>query len=279
MNIAHTLLLIGIMYKDLIALSMLLCATFPLPFKANGDTPDQTELQGSWRQVSRVSDGERKVDKSTILTFDHKRFDILEEGKSVESGMIAVDVTRKPKGYSVTILDKIGNKSETYNGIYRIEGDTLRTCVNTNAGQSAPTEFEAGKGSKAQLIVWKKLNATEIDGTWKLTKYFENGTANEEIVKQNYIIVRKGGLQEITKDGKPFSKTWFEVDASHSPKHIDFIHVEDRDQQPSILGVYELNDDVLKVALLSTNESTARPKKIEQEGTIVAIYERIKSKQ
>ena len=279
MNIAPTLSLRGNMYKDLIALSMLLCVTFPLTVKANGETPEQTELQGSWRQVSRVSDGERKVDKSTILTFDRKRFHILEEGKSVESGTIAVDVTRKPKGYSVTILDKTGNKSETYNGIYQIEGNTLRTCVNTNAGQSAPTGFEAEKGSKAQLIVWKKLNATEIDGTWKLTKYFENGAANEEIVKQNYIIVRKDGLQVITKDGKPFSNTWFEVDASHSPKHVDFIHVEDKDQQPSTLGVYEINDDVLKVALLTTNESTDRPKKIELEGTIMAVYERVKSKQ
>ena len=65
---------------------------------------------------------------------------------------------------------------------------------------------------------------TEIDGTWKLIEYFENGKPLNDIVKQNYLIVRKNGLQTITRDGKPFSKVKFKIDPSQSPSHINFIN-------------------------------------------------------
>src|SRR5687768_12106695 len=77
---------------------------------------------------------------------------------------------------------------------------------------------------------------TEVDGTWKLTKYVENGRPNEDVAKGNYQIVRKDGTQAITKDGKPFSKGKYEVDPAKSPKHIDLID----DKGVRVRGVYEI---------------------------------------
>jgi uncharacterized protein (TIGR03067 family) len=116
---------------------------------------------------------------------------------------------------------------------------------------------------------------TEVDGTWKLIKYIENGKPREEIVKQNYLIVRKHGVQEITKDGKPFSKTKFKVDPSKTPKHIDFL------SDKGALGAYEIKGREMRLAILADpkKQKTERPGDLkEAEGNIIAVYERVKDK-
>ena len=116
---------------------------------------------------------------------------------------------------------------------------------------------------------------TEVDGTWKLIKYIENGKPREDIVKQNYLIVRKDGVQEITKDGKPFSKSKFKVDPSKTPKHIDFLG------DPGALGAYEIKGGEMRLALRADPEKqkSERPGDLkEAEGAIIAVYERVKDK-
>jgi uncharacterized protein (TIGR03067 family) len=117
---------------------------------------------------------------------------------------------------------------------------------------------------------------TEVDGIWKLTKYIENGKPNEDVVKGNYRIVRKDGLQEITKDGKPFSKAKFEVDPAKTPKHIDFID----DKGIRVGGVYEIKGDEMRVAILADSEKRkrSRPSALREEGNIIAVYEHVKDK-
>ena len=60
----------------------------------------------------------------------------------------------------------------------------------------------------------------QIDAAWKLTKYVENGKANDEVVKMDYRVVRKAGVQEITAGGKPFTKRKFTVDPEKKPIEV-----------------------------------------------------------
>lgn len=115
------------------------------------------EIQGSWMQVSKVRDGDQLEIKKTVLTFKGDTFETVREGTTVESGKIKVDSTKKPAGYSVTITGDFEEKGNTYNGIIELEGELLRTCVNTNAGKPAPTAFDSKKGTGYQFIVWKKV--------------------------------------------------------------------------------------------------------------------------
>ena len=119
---------------------------------------------------------------------------------------------------------------------------------------------------------------TEVDGIWKLIRYIENGKPREDIVKQNYVIVRKDGVQEIKKDGKPFSKSKFKVDPSKSPKHIDFLG-DSGDSEA--LGAYEIKDGQMRLAMRADpkKQKTKRPGDLkEAEGIIIAVYERVKDK-
>ncbi len=138
---------------------LVLLLLLTLPCALFGDQAQQLpkELQGSWRQLSRVSNGEKKVDEPTILKFSGTNFDIVEGGKSVESGTMTVDLTKMPKKYLVTIAGDAGSTKKSYNGIYNVEDDILHTCVNTNAGEPAPTLFNSERGSNSQLILWRRV--------------------------------------------------------------------------------------------------------------------------
>ena len=128
-------------------------------------------------------------------------------------------------------------------------------------------------GAAFRLAGAEEKKETEVDGTWKLIKYIENGKPREDIVKQNYLIVRKDGVQEITKDGKPFTKSRFKVDSSRTPKHIDFLG------DPGALGAYEIKGGEMRLALRADPEKqkTERPGDLkEAEGSIIAVYERVK---
>jgi uncharacterized protein (TIGR03067 family) len=120
----------------------------------------------------------------------------------------------------------------------------------------------------------EEQKSTEVDGTWKLVEYIENGTPNADEVKANYVIVRKDGIQEITKNGEPFNKRKIEIDPTKTPKHIDFID----EKGTRVRGVYEIKGDTMKAALLFDDEKrkTERPADLEEKGNILAVYERVK---
>lgn len=117
---------------------------------------------------------------------------------------------------------------------------------------------------------------TDADGVWKLIKYIENGKLNQDEVMANYRIVRKNSVQEITKDGKLFSKRKFEVDSGKTPKYIDFID----DKGMRTQGIYETKGIEMQIVIFFDSEKrrTSRPNNFNEEGNIIAVYERIQAK-
>lgn len=118
----------------------------------------------------------------------------------------------------------------------------------------------------------EKSTPEEVEGTWKLTGYVEDGKAKPEEVKADYLVTRKAGVQEITKGGEIFTTRRYEVDVKNSPKTIDFISDAGR-----TLAVYEIKDKMMRVAMYldPAKLKSERPSDFEEAGKVVATYERV----
>lgn len=145
------------MKRMFLAASMCILFVCSALLNANDSKDGTNELQGSWMQVSKERDGKRQEVKKTVITFTGEKFETVTDGKPSESGTVKTDPSKKPKTYTVKITGEFAEKGNTYNGIYKVEGDTLTTCVNTNPGKEAPVEFASKPGTGHQLIVWKRV--------------------------------------------------------------------------------------------------------------------------
>ena len=125
---------------------------------------DKEKLQGKWQIMSITMEGkvfkrEDKLDvwKETFLN------DLLIQGDRLgqvqaDKGKFKLDDTRKPK--QITIQDQDGKLS--FRGIYAIEGDTLKVCINGDGTDvRRPEEFVTKKGSPVLIVTLKKVLTTK----------------------------------------------------------------------------------------------------------------------
>lgn len=235
-----------------------------------------SDFDGKWREVARTTDGVVKKTDLALLEVAEGKFKVSDNaGKTLESGIIEVKNDVTPHLYTVHI--EVAKKTANYFGVYKKEGDLLITCVNTVAESATPDTFESKEGSKLQRIVWKRVHASELDGAWKLVGYSVSGVDDYEIVAQDYILVRRDGLQSITKGGEPFSSNLFVTHSMKTPKEIDFYDSKSGTAEKiSVPGIYRLDGKELRLAIDKDENSGLRPKDFEPVGKIIARYERIK---
>ncbi|WP_439624644.1 TIGR03067 domain-containing protein [Gemmata sp.] len=123
---------------------------------------DKEKLQGKWHIVSvAVEDTVIKredVPREWKGTFEK---DVLVEGDRFgqvgsSTARIELDETRTPK--QITVRDDGGKL--TFRGIYALDGDALKVCVNGDGSDvRRPEEFVTKKGTPLLLIVLKKTPA------------------------------------------------------------------------------------------------------------------------
>jgi len=137
------------------ALTTLACvsAQTKIALKMNGTN----ELEGRWACVSAVVDGQQLL-KETVgllrLTLTRDRYKTEKGSEVLFDSTYTVDATKTPKQINMTGTE--GDlKGKEAQGIYSIEGDTLRICY-TMPGVGRPEKFESLAGSKAYLVVWKR---------------------------------------------------------------------------------------------------------------------------
>jgi uncharacterized protein (TIGR03067 family) len=122
---------------------------------------------------------------------------------------------------------------------------------------------------------------TEIDGTWEVTRFNEQGTDTSEPVRSKLVVVRENGIQTTTKDGKPWGKkSHYSIAPNTAPKQIAF---SDPDQPDKIthIGIYEIKGDTMKMAgfVDRAKRTTERPKDFTPaEGKVVSELKRVKEK-
>lgn len=132
---------------------------------ALGDDPDDAfkeelkALAGTWKAVSIETDGKKAPEdilKQVVMTRDESGKTVIRRGDMVvlEATVKKLDPSKKPK--TIDTEQTVGeNKGKTIQGIYEIDGNTLRVCL-APPGKERPSEFSAKAGSGNSLAVYRR---------------------------------------------------------------------------------------------------------------------------
>ena len=133
-----------------------------LLFLVAADDKDETKkelerFQGTWKLESVEIGGmkmDTKVFEDVRLILEGDKF-THKEGKEPVHGTFKVDVSKKPKTIDITFTDG-PEKGNTVLGIYELDGDTYRVCLDVAKKDMRPTKFESKKGTMLVLEVLKR---------------------------------------------------------------------------------------------------------------------------
>jgi uncharacterized protein (TIGR03067 family) len=113
---------------------------------------DLEKLQGSWKAETAIMGGEKAPAEQLAkmgLTFKGNEVIPAENPKDVAT--IKLDPSKKPAQMDLTEKNKTVSQ-----GIYEIDGDTLKLCF-SEPGEGRPKTFESPKGKPTFFLVLKRV--------------------------------------------------------------------------------------------------------------------------
>lgn len=132
---------------------MLMALAAGLLVAADGPGRDEARLQGNWAWASAEFNGRRAPREDYAdyrRVFRGDQWINLAGGQPQQSGTYRLDPTRSPKAIDLTYAD-----GQVYRGIYKLEGDHLKTCIAV-PGQERPTRFVSKPDSGWGLTVYRR---------------------------------------------------------------------------------------------------------------------------
>jgi uncharacterized protein (TIGR03067 family) len=111
------------------------------------------QLEGKWGGSSTMTDGQQSGGFQLVF-FDFNGDAVVIQDMNVGlrvDGKVKVDPKASPKTMDI-VLEK-----GTRQGIYRLEGDKLTICWGAEKDSSRPKEFTGEKGTKQQLMTFKRF--------------------------------------------------------------------------------------------------------------------------
>jgi uncharacterized protein (TIGR03067 family) len=108
---------------------------------------DVRALQGKWRYVSFVIDGEKMPPEQMAkmsITYTDDTWVVREADKVVVAGTQKLDPTKQPH-HMDSLITEGDAKGKTMLGIYELKGDTCRVCFDPQ-GKERPKDFTPGAG-------------------------------------------------------------------------------------------------------------------------------------
>lgn len=119
---------------------------------------DKAALQGTWKVTASESKGDKvPADelKNLYLLFRGNAILIREAGKTEDNFSFLLDPAKKVKEIDLTL--KVGpQKGRIDRGIYEIDGNTLRICIQSNKDAPRPREFRSDAGSDLWLVTLQR---------------------------------------------------------------------------------------------------------------------------
>jgi uncharacterized protein (TIGR03067 family) len=148
---------------SIIACSFLVAA--PAPADAPADK-EPAELQGSWRLESLDSDA-----GDLGLGLPEVRW-VIQGTKVKYGGEEVADLTADPKATPKILNLSFLDSKKTYEGIYSVEKDTLKICLNAHSEgvKERPTDFSIEGKENLRLLVFRREKEA-AEGTGGATGY------------------------------------------------------------------------------------------------------------
>jgi len=123
---------------------------------------DLERLEGKWA-IERLEETGKRASEEFVKTLEAvvkgDQLTLREKGKPVLELRIKLDPSTNPKSIDFTHLAG-EDKGKTELGIYSLEGDTLRFCID-ESGKNRPTEFKST--SQTNLVVLKRKSEKATD--------------------------------------------------------------------------------------------------------------------
>jgi uncharacterized protein (TIGR03067 family) len=128
--------------------------------RADSVKEELKRLQGTWTPVSGSYSGKKlsaaAVQQEARLVIQGGRFTLQRPKDEAWKGTVTVNPAKKPKTLDLKITEG-EDKGETFEGIYELQGDTLKVCYNTALGLGdRPTSFDSGLSKGLLLVVFKR---------------------------------------------------------------------------------------------------------------------------
>jgi len=119
---------------------------------------DRAALQGAWKVVAAENKGEKvpaEDIKDLYLIFKGDAIYSRQDNKNTEIFSYLLDPSKKPKEIDLTL--KVGpQKGRTERGIYLLDGDSLKICIQSNKDAARPRDFSSPAGSQISLTVLQR---------------------------------------------------------------------------------------------------------------------------
>ena len=128
------------------------------PAGADAVQAELKKLAGTWEGYVVEGEGEHP-DRGPVhlrLTITERKIaavDLGQGGKEMGSGTIKIDPNKETREIDATGVILPGKRARTFLGVYALDGDTLKWCVD-NRSKDRPGEFRTEKGN--YLLILKR---------------------------------------------------------------------------------------------------------------------------
>jgi uncharacterized protein (TIGR03067 family) len=232
--------------------------------------------------VSMEMDGARMPSSMVAgarIVIDGEMFTSLGMG-AVYKGTIAIDTTRSPRTLDMTFTEG-PERGSTSLAIYEVDGNSWKLCLGLT-GKERPRGFLTAPGSGHVLETLEREVAAQgpvkneagqagdepirrkasalpaaddkedmdrFEGEWSGVSLVLNGQALPADFVKSFKRVVKGNETTVLNGGQVILKATYTVDASKSPRSIDYQITQGPDKGKMQLGIYEFEGEMVRVCL------------------------------
>jgi uncharacterized protein (TIGR03067 family) len=249
-------------------------------------TRDIDLLQGTWIISALEMDGQETP--ATMLgdariVIKGGRFTSLGMG-AVYEGTLKLTTSKKLRQIDM-IFDKGHAKGTTNLGIYKLDGNTWKVCLATR-GTVRPSKFASTPGSGFAVETLTRgttvksrtsrktkpgtAPATELEGEWNMISGIFDGKPMDESMVKWVRRVTHGNETKVLAGSNVMMQAEFTVDASKSPKNIDYLS-----KGKTQSGIYAFEGEVLKIYMAAPGSS--RPTRFDAahgKGSTLTVWRR-----
>jgi len=223
---------------------------------------ERRKIEGLWRGVTLEIDGKKSPDADaralSILNSPDGKWVLRSDGADVLKGATVFDPTQKPKTIDFTAGDG-GNADEQYLGIYELEDNTRRLCF-APKHRGRPTTFATTAGSDQILVTFErdaedalKRDRRRLEGIWQVVGVEVDGNkAGDDDAKKLKIIFGADGTWSLNSEDREVSQGTSLIAPLKKPSTIDFTVTLGNDVGKQFPGIYEVDEDSLKICAATT---------------------------